>query len=107
VNLVADNLSRKLAFAGTVAATFWVAGLYFAFQPMTLLGLPYAITAGVLEWASTIFALGAGAWCMLLLYRAFRCRGVAWWAYVIGLVTTGGTVLVALIASYALFNSYF
>jgi hypothetical protein len=107
VNLVADSLSRKLAFAGTVAAASWVAGLYFAFQPLTLLGLPHFITAGILEWASTISALGAGVRCMLLLYRAVRCRGVAWWAYVIGLLTTGGTVLVVLISSYALFNSNF
>ena len=107
MNLVADTLNRKLAFAGTVAAASWVAGLYFAFQPMTLLGFPHVITAGVLEWASTIVALGAGVWCMRLLYRAFRCRGVAWWAYVIGLITAGGTVLVVLLSSYALFNSYF
>ena len=107
MNLGAETRSRKLAFAGTVAAASWVAGLYFAFQPMTLLGLPHVVTSGILEWASTIIALGAGFWCIRLLYRAFRCRGVAWWAYVIGLITTGGTVLVVLIASYALLNSYF
>lgn len=92
-------LSRKLALAGTIAVAAWVMGLYFAFQPMALQGFPAFITAGSLEWTSAILALGAGAWCLRLLFQAIRRRGVAWWAYAIGLFAAGGTVLVAMVAT--------
>jgi hypothetical protein len=64
---------------------------------MKLPGLPDVITAGSLEWVTVFLAVGAGAWCMRLLFQARQCRGVAWCAYAIGILAAAGTVLVAII----------
>ncbi len=99
---VADKLSRTLAFTGTSAALAWVMGLYFALLPKEVPWLPYFITSGYLEWMSLILALGAGIWCLRLLYKAVKLRGVAWWAYAIGILTVGITLLVMLVMVYGL-----
>lgn len=99
---VTDKLSRTLAFTGTSAALAWVMGLYFALLPKEVPWLPYFITSGYLEWMSLILALGAGIWCLRLLYKAVKLRGVAWWAYAIGILTVGITLLVMLVMVYGL-----
>jgi len=102
MNFSVSKLSRTLAFAGTSAAVAWVIGLYFAFSPNEVSWLPRSVTAGNLEWVSLIWALGAGLWCIYLLYKAVRFRGVAWWAYAIGILTVGATLLVMSIVIYGL-----
>lgn len=99
------QLNRRLALAGTAAAFAWVMGLYFALQPMHLPGFPGFITAGSLEWASAILAVGVGVWCLRLLFQAFRCRGVTWWAYSIGVLAASGTILVAITVVDVLLSS--
>jgi hypothetical protein len=105
MKLLQLQINEKLALAGTTAAFAWVMGLYFALQPMQLSGLPEFIAAGCLEWVSTILAVAAGLWCLRLLSQAVRSRGVAWWAYAIGIVAAAGTILVAVIVAYALISS--
>ena len=104
MNFSASKLSRALAFAGTSAALAWVIGLYFAFSPNEILWLPRPVTSGHLEWISLICALGAGFWCLYLLYKAVRLRDVTWWAYAIGISTVGATVLVMFIVMYGLLH---
>lgn len=100
-----NQLNRKFALAATTAALAWVVGLYLALQPMHLPGFPEFVTAGSLEWASAILATGAGLWCSRLLFQAFGCRGVAWWAYAIGIVSVAGTILFAILVFDMLLNS--
>lgn len=97
MNSLPPQLNRQLALAGTTGTFAWAVGLYFALLPMQPSGFPDFVTAGILEWASVILAVGAGMWCFGLLFRASRCRGVAWWAYGIGILAASGTVLVATI----------
>ena len=104
MNFSANKLSRALAFAGTSAALAWVTGLYFAFSPNEVSWLPRIVTSGNLEWVSLIWILGAGLWCLYLLYRAVRFRGVTWWAYAIGILTVSATSLVMAIVVYGLLH---
>lgn len=104
MNFSANKLSRTLAFAGTSAALAWVIGLYFAFSPTEVSWLPRSVTSGSLEWVSLIWALGAGIWCLYLLYKAVRFRGVTWWAYAIGILTVGATALLLGIVMYGLLH---
>ena len=99
------QLNRKLTVAGMAAALAWVTGLYFALLPMQLPGLPNFITGGGLEWASAILAVGTGVWCFALLIQAFRCRGVAWWAYAIGILAATSILIVAIIVVGVLLGS--
>jgi len=89
-------LNEKLAIAGSVVTAAWVAGLFFAFQPMHLTGFPTGLTAGAFEWVFLILAIVSSAACFRLLYLAIRYRGVAWWGYAIGTLPATTTVLIGL-----------
>jgi hypothetical protein len=104
VNFLMANLSRKLAFAGTSAALAWLIGFYFALLPAKVPWLPSVITSGNLEWVSMIVAFAAGIWSLRLLFEAVRYRGVAWWAYAIGILTTAVTSFFAVIILYGLLH---
>lgn len=72
---------------------------------MTLPGLPDFITAGSLEWATTVLAVGAGLLCIRLLYLSRRCDGVSLRAYAIGLLAVFATAVVVGLPLFGLLSS--
>lgn len=99
-----NNLNTKLACAGTVILLAWVTGLYLAFLPMAIPGLPGFLTAGLLEWLAFVIAIAASAFAFRYLYLAARYRGVAWWAYVMGFFPAILTFAIAVLFGGAIFS---
>ena len=105
MNLMPDSLNKKLSFAGVASILAYIVGVYFAFLPMTLLGFPDFITAGNVEWAMTILAVGYGVLCIFMLYLSPQHGGVSWPAYAIGLLAASATTLVIGVVLFGLLSS--
>jgi hypothetical protein len=71
-----DSLNKKLTFAGVASIMAYIVGGYFSFLSMTLPGCPDFITAGNVEWAMTILAVGCYAFsCCFSVFDAVAFHG--------------------------------